>query len=466
MTNKCDINQDYADGLPMPCRTWAMIALGCAVCMSILDSYIVNIILPSLARDFKVSPSTITWIVNGYQLAIVASILSFSSLAEIVGYRKIFLIGTAMFSVTSLICALSDSFTTLFIARILQGFSASAIMSVSTALIKKVFPAAQIGRGMGINAMIASISAASGPSIASGILAISSWHWLFVMNIPIAIIAFIIGMKYLPKTEHDKSRKFDIISAITNAVTFGLLFYTLDGFAHHGSIVRLLIQLVVVLGVGYYFIHRQLQQEIPLLPIDLLRIPMFRFSIFTSIFSFIAQMLAMITLPFFLQNTMKLSEVMTGLLLTPWPAAALFTAPLAGFLIEKVKPALVSSVGLAIFCGGLLLLSFLHADSSHIDVAWRIGICGMGFALFLTPNNSLIMASAPTKRSGGASGMLSLARLIGQTFGTTFAALLFSFLVQSKATAVCFLIASGVAMITIFISSLRMRKNISNNIKV
>ena len=461
MSDKCDINQNYTDGLPIHCRTWAMIALACAISMSILDSYIVNIVLPNLARDFKVTPSTITWIVNGYQLAIVASILSFSSLAEIIGYRKVFLIGTAMFCITSLLCALSDSFTTLFMARILQGFSASAIMSVSTALIKKVFPVAQIGRGMGINAMIISISAASGPSIASGILAISSWHWLFVINIPLAIAAFLIGLKFLPKTDADKNRKFDYISAIANAITFGLLFYTLDGFAHHGSIIRLLIQLVVVLAIGYYFIHRQLHQETPLLPIDLLRIPIFRLSIFASSSSFIAQMLAMISLPFFLQNTMKCSEVMTGLLLTPWPATALITAPLAGYLIEKVKPALISSIGMIIFCVGLLLLGFLNVHSSHLDVAWRVALCGMGFALFQTPNNSTIMGSAPSKRSGGASGMLSLGRLIGQTFGTTFAALLFSFIVKNRATAVCFVIASGIALITAFISVLRMRKNIS-----
>ena len=247
MTNKCDINLPYEDGLPMPCRTWAMVALACAISMSILDSYIVNIVLPNLARDFKVSPSTITWIVNGYQLAIVVSILTFSSLAEIIGCRKVFLIGTVMFSITSLVCALADSFTTLFMARILQGFSASAIMSVSTALIKKVFPKAQIGRGMGINAMIISISAASGPSIASGILAISSWHWLFVINIPLAIAAFILGVRFLPKTDRDNKRKFDYISAIANAITFGLLFYTLDGFAHHGSLIRLFIQLAVVI---------------------------------------------------------------------------------------------------------------------------------------------------------------------------------------------------------------------------
>ncbi len=458
MRTDCRNLPSDADGLPPHCLRWAMICLSCAISMAILDSYIMNIVLPTLAHDFKISPSTATWIVNGYQLAIVASILPFSSLADIIGCRRIFLIGSIMFCITSVFCALSDSFTTLFIARIFQGFSASAIMSVSTALIKRIFPKAHIGRGMGINAMVVSISAAAGPSIAGGILAISSWHWLFSINIPLGLTAFFLGYRFLPKTVHDKSRKFDYISAIANAITFGLLFYTIDGFAHHNSLIRLFIQLAVVFIVGYFFIRRQLHQDSPLLPVDLMRIPIFRLSIFASICSFIAQMLAMISLPFYLQNTMGMSEVMTGLMITPWPVAALIMGPLAGYLIEKVNPSLIGSIGMVIFCGGLFSLSFLNPHSTHIDVIWRVALTGMGFALFQTPNNSAIMASAPTQRSGGASGMLSLGRLVGQTFGTTFVALFFSFIVKDRATAVSLLIASGLAMITAIISGLRVHK--------
>ena len=227
-----------ADGLTYRWRTWALICITVAISMAILDSYVMNIVLPTLAHDFKISASTATWIVNGYQLAIVISILPISSLSEIIGCRKIFLVGSLMFCVTSLFCAFSDSFSTLLIARIFQGFSASAVLSVSVALIRRIFPKAKLGRGMGVNAMIVSIAAASGPSIASGILAISTWHWLFSINIPLGLTAFALGLKFLPKTVRDKSKKFDYLSAIANAITLGLLFYTLDGFAHHNSILR------------------------------------------------------------------------------------------------------------------------------------------------------------------------------------------------------------------------------------
>ena len=387
---------DETDGLPMPRRIWAVVSIGFALCMSVLDVNIINIVLPTLSHDFGTSPAVTTWIINGYQLAIVVSLLSFSSLGEIIGYRKVFLSGIGLFCITSLICALSDSFWTLTIARIFQGFSASAITSVNTAQLRYVYPKSQIGRGMGI--------------------------------------------KHLPRQEERSKRKFDFVSAIANAVTFGLLIYTLDGFAHHEEMDFLVLQLIILAIVGTFYVRRQLTQTTPLLPLDLLRIPIFRLSILTSICSFIAQMAAMVSLPFFLQNTLGHSEVMTGLLLTPWPLATLVTAPLAGYLVERIHPGILGSIGMALFAVGLFSLM----------------LCGAGFGLFQTPNNSTIISSAPTKRSGGASGMLGMARLLGQTFGTTLVALLFSFVVHDRSTAVCLMVGSGFAVVAAIVSSLRL----------
>lgn len=247
------------------------------------------------------------------------------------------------------------SFWTLTIARIFQGFSASAITSVNTAQLRYVYPKSQIGRGMGINAMVVAISAAAGPSVASGILSIASWHWLFAINVPLGITALLLGIKHLPRQEERTKRKFDFVSAIANAITFGLLIYTLDGFAHHEEMDFLVLQLIILAIVGTFYVRRQLTQTTPLLPLDLLRIPIFRLSILTSICSFIAQMAAMVSLPFFLQNTLGHSEVMTGLLLTPWPLATLVTAPLAGYLVERIHPGILGSIGHGIICRRTLL---------------------------------------------------------------------------------------------------------------
>lgn len=448
---------DETDGLPLPRRIWAITSVGFAICMSVLDVNIVNIILPTLSHKFGTSPSVTTWIINGYQLAIVVSLLAFSSLGEIIGYRKVFLSGISLFIVTSLICALSDSFWTMIMARIFQGFSASAITSVNTAQIRYIYPKNQIGRGMGINAMVVAISAAAGPSVASGILSIASWHWLFAINIPLGFIALVLGIKYLPRQEDRSNRKFDFRSAIANAVTFGLLIYTLDGFAHHGNQLHLYIQLAIVAVVGTYYVRRQLGITSPLLPLDLMKIPIFRLSILTSICSYTAQMLAIVSLPFFLQNVLGYNEVMTGLLLTPWPLLTLVTAPLAGYLVEKLHPGILGCTGMVLFGIGLYLLSGLAPGATIPRIIIPLMICGAGFGLFQTPNNSTIISSAPANRSGGASGMLGMARLIGQTFGTTLVAMLFSFITHDKSTAVCLLVGSGFAAIAATVSILRIK---------
>ena len=164
----------------------------------------------------------------------------------------------------------------------------------------------------------------------------------------------------------------------------------------------------------------------------------------------------MVSLPFFLQNTLGHREVMTGLLLTPWPLATLVTAPLAGYLVERIHPGILGSVGMVLFAVGLFSLSGLTAESSDISLILRLMLCGAGFGLFQTPNNSTIISSAPTKRSGGASGMLGMARLLGQTSGTTLVALLFSFVIPSKSTAVCLIVGSIFAVVAAIVSSLRL----------
>lgn len=447
---------DTTDGLPNPRRIWAVIAASLALVMSVLDANIVNVVLPTLSREFGTSPSTTIWVMNAYQLAITVSLLSFSSLGDIYGYHKIFLSGVALFCVTSLICALSSSFWMLTTARVLQGFGASAITSVNTAQLRTIYPRKYLGRGLGISAMVVAVSAVAGPSVASAILSLGTWHWLFAINIPLGLLALIMGLIYLPRKEKRQHRKFDKISAIANALTFGLLIYSMEGFAHHERMDLMMIQLVLLGLLGYYYIRRQLHQESPLLPVDLMRIPIFSLSVGTSICSFTAQMLAMVSLPFFLQNTLGKTEVATGLLLTPWPVATLFTAPLAGYLVERVHAGILGCAGMLIFATGLFLLSALPDSPTDGAIVWRMIVCGIGFGLFQTPNNSTIMASAPVERSGGASGMIGTARLLGQTLGATLVALLFSLVAREHGTTVCLWVASIFALVAAVISCMRL----------
>lgn len=415
-----------ADGIPQPKRNWAMAVIALGMTMAVLDGAIANVALPTIAHDLHVSPASSIWIVNAFQLAMTISLLAFSSLGDLWGYKRVYIVGLAMFTITSLICALSDSFVTLVVARGLQGFSAAAITSVNTAVLRIIYPARLLPRGMGINGLIIAVAAAAGPTVAAAILAVANWPWLFAINVPIGIAAFALGLKFLPQNPVKVSgQKFDVTSAIMNALTFGLLIVVIDGFAHDIHWYYLVPGFAVMLIIGWFFIRRQIEHPYPLLPVDLMHNRLFTLSLLTSVFSFIAQMLALVSIPFFFQRVLHLSEVATGLLLTPWPLATMITAPLAGKLMDRFNAGLLGSIGLIIFGGALFLLATMPADPAHIDIIWRMFLGGIGFGLFITPNNSTIISSAPRERSGGASGMLGMARLLGQTIGAAFVAVIF-----------------------------------------
>ncbi|WP_016678034.1 MFS transporter, partial [Yersinia pestis] len=398
------MNPSTSDGLPVPQRYAAILVIALGIMMAVLDGTIANVALPTIARDLNTSPATSIWVVNAYQLAITISLLSMASLGDIIGYRRVYQAGLLIFSVTSLFCALSDSLWTLTFARVLQGFGAAALMSVNTALIRIIYPRAQLGRGIGINTLIVAVSSAAGPSIAAAVLSVASWQWLFALNVPIGLLAWCLGIKFLPANNtKSNGNRFDITSCVLNALTFGLLITAISGFSQGQSPAVIAAQVVALLLIGFFFVRRQLTQSFPLLPVDLLRIPIFALSIGTSIFSFAAQMLAMVSLPFFLQTVLGRDEVATGLLLTPWPLATMVIAPIAGRLVERYHAGLLGGIGLAVFASGLFLLAVLPANPSDVDIIWRMILCGAGFGLFQTPNNHTIISAAPQHRSGGAS---------------------------------------------------------------
>lgn len=435
------------DGLSNPYRRWAVLSSMLALFMSVLDVNIVNVVLPELARKFQITDSTVIWVVNIYQLAIVTSLLSFSFLGDIFGYNKVFLMGVALFVISSLFCALSNSFESLLIARFFQGIGGSAITSVNQAQLRVLYPKKLIGKGLGLNAMVVAVSSASGPSIAGAILTFASWQWLFAINIPIGLVALFMGIKFLPRLKKRRPQKFDWKASVLNALFFGFFIYFFEHIAHQGSRIYLVFIVAILLISGYVYIKKELQKEVPMLPIDLMKIPIFRLSIFTSICSFIANMLALIALPFMLQNMLGYNEIQTGLLLTPWPVATIVVAPIAGSLVSRIHPGLLGGAGMLIFFTGLIGLGFLPTSPTVWDLVWRLLLCGAGFGLFQTPNNTTLMSSGPKSRSGGASGMLGMARLTGQTIGATSVALIFNYVESTIQIGVCFKLAAIFAII-------------------
>lgn len=449
------MGETIRDGLAQPGRKWAMAVIALGMTMAVLDGAIANVALPTIAGDLHVNPASSIWVVNAFQLAMTISLLAFSSLGDLWGYKKVYVTGLLMFTITSLICALSDSFITLVIARGLQGFSAAAITSVNTAVLRIIYPSRMLARGMGINGLIIAVAAAAGPTVAAAILAVANWPWLFAINVPIGVFAFVLGLKFLPSNPVKvQGQRFDYTSALLNALTFGLLISVIDGFAHDIHWYILVPAIAVVVISGWFFVRRQLGQPYPLLPVDLLHNRIFTLSLVTSVVAFMAQMLALVSIPFYFQRVLHLNEVSTGLLLTPWPLATMITAPLAGRLMSRFSASILGAVGLVIFGGALFLLASMPDHPSHFDIIWRMFMGGIGFGLFITPNNSTIIASAPTERSGGASGMLGMARLLGQTVGAAFVAVIFA-MYPSHGMRYALILGAIIAILSAVVSGLR-----------
>jgi DHA2 family multidrug resistance protein-like MFS transporter len=448
------MNIIHPDGLPTPQRYWAIVTIALGIVMAVMDSAIANVALPTIAGDLHTDPALSIWIVNGYQLAITISLLPLAALGDIIGYRRVYTAGLVLFTAASLFCALAHTLPLLAVARVVQGFGGAGIMSVNSALIRFIYPHRMLGRGLSINTLIVAVSAAAGPTVAAAILSVATWPWLFAVNIPFGLAAIVIALRTLPHTPR-AGHRFDIPGAILVAAMFGLLIGSIDAFGHGESIVWFAAEIAATIAIGAIMVRREATTAAPMLPVDLMRIPIFALSIATSVCSFAGQMLALVSLPFLLQSQLHYSAVETGLMITPWPIAIALISPIAGRLADRYPAGILGAIGLVVFAAGLLALALLPAGASIPDIVWRMALAGAGFGLFQSPNNRAMIGAAPIARSGGASGMLGTARLLGQTIGAVLVALAFARIPAHGSTASLY-IGAGFALAAAAVSSLRL----------
>lgn len=402
----------------------ALLAILLGVALASLDTAIANTALPVIAADLKALPASAIWIVNAYQLTVVATLLPFAALGDRLGPRRVCLGGLALFVVASLACALAGSLPMLAAARAFQGVGAGAVMSVNLALIRMVYPPERLGRGVGLNALVVGVAFAVGPSVASLVLGLASWPWLFGINVPLGLLALGFGWPALPRAPR-RGHGFDVATAVLTALTFAALIAALGAAAQREPLAIVLAALAAVAVFGALLLRRQRGHPAPMLPLDLLRRPLFALSVLTSFGAFATQGLAFVGLPFYFMGLHGFDAVATGLLMTPWPIVVALAAPIAGRLSDHIAPGLLGGIGLLLLALGMASLAALPDAPAVADIALRMALCGIGFGLFQSPNLRAMMSSAPPERSGGASGMVGMARLMGQASGAALVALCF-----------------------------------------
>ncbi|MDR0578293.1 MAG: MFS transporter [Candidatus Accumulibacter sp.] len=456
------------DGLPTPARYYAMLVVLLGLTMTVLDGTLINLALPRITRDLQAGAAQTIWIINAYQIAILAFLLPCAALGDIIGYRRVYLGGLWLYALAAaacLACAFVPSLPALVAARAVQGLGAAGMMSVNTALVRAIYPSNLLGRGVAINSAVVAASAVAGPSVAAGILAVASWPWLFAVNLPFGIAVLAAGYRALPRRPSGNAKTaLSPIDVLLNALMFALVFLGMDSLGARGSApggpspAPGLIPLCAGVAVGIVYMRRQMRSPLPVFPVDLLRIPVFALSMGTSVTAFAAQTLAYVALPFLFLDAYGRTPWQAGMLITAWPLAIVVVAPLVGRMIGRIPDGTFGGIGLGILSAGLASLALLPAQPADADIVWRLAVCGIGFGLFQSPNNHTIVTSAPLHRSGGASGMLGAARLTGQSLGAVIVAIIFSIADahNGHGPTVALALASAFAAVSGVFSSLRL----------
>jgi DHA2 family multidrug resistance protein-like MFS transporter len=471
-----DIEGD--DGIPGVQRRAALIVMMLGTLIMVLDSSVVNVALPQIAIDMQVDPSAVVWVANAYTLAGAMTMVAFSSVGDIVGFRRLYINGLTLFTLSSLGCALAWSLPALNVFRFIQGLGAAASMSIVPALYRQVFPSRLLGSALGISSMMVAASLAAGPTIGGLMLAVFRWPSLFLVNLPIGVFTILLAYRVLPHLP-GRGGKFDYAGAIWSAIALGATVMAVDALSRtqgqaHATLTLFALAGTAVIGTAF-FIWSQRRANAPkpsLLPLRIFATPRFSLAVGTSLCSFIAQGIAFIAMPFLFQGAFGFTPLMSAAMFTPWPLAIIIAGPLSGRLSDRFPPAVLSTAGLLIYAIGLALLARLAANPSVPDILWRTFVCGVGFGLFQSPNNREMMTSCPREHSGAASGVLAIARTFGQSLGAAIIAIAMvaasaresntvagaAFRAESLGIHTGLWIACGAATLAMFVSMSRINK--------
>lgn len=430
-----------AEGLYGFERVRAMLAVALAVLLSVLDYAVANVALPSIAHDLHIASSQSIWVINAYQLASLSMLLPLASIGARIGFARMCRVGIAIFLIASILCALSHSLLELALSRALQGIGGASIMSVAIALIRFIYPKEELGRGLALNGLIIGTGVALGPTVGSLVMSVAAWPWIFWINVPLGVAALALASIALPVTPRS-DRAVDLTGVVLTIAAFTLTVIGVDDAVHGG-----LASAVALSGLGVAcwvaLLRHQRERSEPVVPVDLLGIPSFLVAFIVGLTGFVASNFFIIAMPFTLETVFHRPATVTGFLITPWAVGVAGMSFLIGRWTDRVPAVLLSSLGLAITGCGFALLWSLPADASSLDIVWRTWVAGSGFGMFQPPNNRVMMLSAPRGREGSASGLVSVARLGGQTLGALLVASVFRF--STHASTLCLFCAMLIA---------------------
>lgn len=401
-------------------RILAVVLLG--PFMSTLDSSIINVALPDMAQRLNVGINTIQWVVTSYLIVISAFVLIFGKMADIFGKTTVFQYGFIVFSIGSLLCGISKNVKFLIFSRIVQAIGAAMIMSSNQGIIASTFPASERGRALGLSGTTVAIGTMLGPPLGGIMVEVLNWESIFLINVPIGIVAFFLGKKILPSEKRKENvGDFDLKGA-TLFITFVIsLFWAMlsgEKLGWENKYIILSFFIGAVSFISFYFV--ELKEENPMLDFSIFKNKLFNVSIFCAFVSFVVIFCHSIIHPFYLQYVLSISPARAGILMMVFPIVAGITAPISGYVSDRVGSEILTFLGLLSTTIGLILIGLLNTNSTYFDIVVRIAILGFGNGLFQAPNNAIIMSLVKHSKLGIVGSINALVRNMGMVFGIAF----------------------------------------------
>ncbi|WP_138493752.1 MFS transporter [Paenibacillus pinistramenti] len=413
----------YQDDPEIQKRRWIiLIVMNLFTFMSTLDGSIVNIALPVISKNLNLPVAKTEWVVTSYLMTICAAILFFGKLGDIAGKIKIFKIGMVIFIIGSALCGFSQTLPLLIASRVIQAVGAAMTMANSQGIVTDIFPSTERGKALGLVGTFVSLGSIAGPSLGGVIVSALGWEYIFWVNLPVGIIAFIFGVKVLPKDLTRLKVKMDasgsvLFTLFILALFSGLLLGQQYGYGNTGIITALILAALLIA----VFLWMESGKQAPLLQLSMFKNPLFSLSITCGFLVFVANFCYNIIAPFYAQSILNLSPSHAGFLLMLFPIVMVVVAPLSGALSDKIGSELLTFIGLIVSVIAQVGFANLHEGSSVPVVGVWIALLGLGNGVFQSPNNSLVMSRIPKTQLGIAGSINSLIRNVGMVVGITLA---------------------------------------------
>ena len=417
----------------MSSRKWFVLAaVSLASFLGSVDGSVVNAASPILMRELNTDFATTQWIILAYLLGLTVLQVGMGRLADLVGKKRVFTMGIAIFLVASAVCGLASTIYWRLLFRFIQSIGASMMLSIGSAILTETWPPEQRGRAIGFTAGVIGLGIIAGPAIGGLLIENFSWRWIFYLNLPVGFVSLALAQIFAPSMlPKQQNETFDFVGGLLLAISL-LAFslgLTIAQYQSFTSPTVLLLGLVAVVAFTV-FLRTQLRVAHPLVDLALLRNALFRRNLFTSGCSFMAIATAVYLLPFYLNLVGKLSASGVGGMMAVLPASMGILQPIAGTLSDRIGARKLIIFGLACMGFGYYTMSTMAVGSSAMAVILRVLPLSVGMAMFYSPNNSAMMGAAPAERLGVASGIASMVRSLAQIAGIALATAIFAWRVQ------------------------------------